>query len=76
MRGMATFRSTTAAASTAPVVASSFHVGAHVIRVTKIMEGRWTFAIDEQASSGSYATQAEAWEAGVRDADRLDRGAA
>jgi len=30
-------------------------------------------AVDEASLSGSFGTQAEAWEAGVREADRLDR---
>jgi hypothetical protein len=50
-------------------------VGAHVVRVAKIMEGRWTMSVDETPGSSSYATQAEAWEAGVREADRRDREA-
>lgn len=41
--------------------------------VTKMLEGRWAAAVDEVALSGSYPTQADAWEAGVREADRRDR---
>ncbi len=51
----------------------SFQVGAHVVQVAKVREGRWTVRIDETAVPCSYATQAEAWEAGVREADRIDR---
>ena len=58
-----------------PSIPSSFHVGAHVVRVTKVMEGRWTLTVDEAPGPNSYATQADAWEAGVREADRLDRAA-
>jgi hypothetical protein len=29
--------------------------------------------VDEASLAGSFGTQAEAWEAGVREADRLDR---
>jgi len=38
-----------------------------------VMEGRWTVAVDDSPVPGSYRTQADAWEVGVREADRLDR---
>ncbi len=50
-----------------------FQVGEHVVRVSKVMEGRWVAAVDEVALPNSYRTQADAWEAGVREADRVDR---
>ena len=53
-----------------------FHVGSHVVRICKVMEGRWTLTVDDAPGPNSFATQAEAWEAGVREADRLDRAAA
>jgi hypothetical protein len=37
------------------------------------MEGRWSVVVDGAPLSGTYRTQADAWEAGVRDADRRDR---
>ncbi len=49
-----------------------FHVGMHTLRVSKVTEGRWTFAVDDGEPSSTFPTQAEAWEAGVRAADRLD----
>jgi len=52
---------------------TTFAVGRHAARVTRVMEGRWTVEVDEAAVAGSYRTQADAWEAGVREADRLDR---
>ena len=52
-----------------------FHVGNHVVRIVKVMEGRWTMSVDDAPGASSFATQAEAWEAGVREADRLDRTA-
>jgi predicted metalloprotease with PDZ domain len=58
-----------------PPVVSTFHVGAHVVRLSKLMEGRWAVAVDEGTLATSYRTQADAWEAGVREADRLDRPA-
>ncbi len=54
-------------------VQSSFQVGQHVVRIEKVMEGRWCVEVDKGPLPSSYATQAEAWEAGVREADRLDR---
>jgi len=56
-------------------VSTIFHVGPHVLCVSKLREGRWTCTVDEGAPSSSFMTQAEAWEAGVREADRLDRAA-
>ncbi len=50
-----------------------FEAGKHVLRLSKVMEGRWSVAVDDAALSGSFRTQAEAWEAGVREADRLDK---
>lgn len=63
----------TAAAASIP---STFEVGKHLLRITKVMEGRWSVSIDENRHPSTFATQAEAWEAGVREADRLDRAAA
>ena len=52
-----------------------FHVGLHTLRVSKVMEGRWTFSVDEGEVSTTYPTQAAAWEAGVRAADAADHRA-
>jgi hypothetical protein len=63
--------------SPAPFVAPEktstfFHVGGHVLCVSKLREGRWTCTVDAGIPSPSFMTQAEAWEAGVREAARLD----
>ncbi len=50
-----------------------FNAGRHVLRLSRVLEGRWSVAVDEAVLSGCFGTQAEAWEAGVREADRLDR---
>jgi hypothetical protein len=55
---------------------TTYHVGEHKLSVAKVQEGRWTFTVDEGPVSGSYMTQAEAWEAGIREADRIDRSVA
>jgi hypothetical protein len=51
----------------------SFQAGNHVVRVTKVMQGRWLVAVDGGSTGGSFATEADAWEAGVREADRIER---
>ena len=51
---------------------TTFEVGAHVLLVAKVQERRWTVAVDTRVLDARYDTQADAWEAGVREADRLD----
>jgi aryl-alcohol dehydrogenase-like predicted oxidoreductase len=53
-------------------ITTVFHVGMHELRVSKVSEGRWTFAVDGGETSSTFPTQAAAWEAGVRAADHLD----
>lgn len=53
-------------------ISTVFHVGTHELRVSKVSEGRWTFAVDGTDASSTFPTQAAAWEAGVRAADHLD----
>lgn len=50
----------------------TFHVGKHLVRLSG-RPGVWSADVDGAALAHSYSTQAEAWEAGVREADRLDR---
>jgi len=59
-----------AAVLSMPVV---FRVGAHALRVGQIAEGRWNVSLDDGPPTGPYATQVDAWEAGVRLADSADR---
>jgi hypothetical protein len=58
------------------VIPSIFEVGRHVVRVLKLNAGRWSVSVDDTPLPSTYATQAEAWESGVREADRIDRVAA
>ena len=51
---------------------TTFVVGAHTLLVAKVNERRWTVTVDGRPIDHSYDTQAEAWEAGVREAHRLD----
>jgi hypothetical protein len=53
-----------------PVV---YRVGEHALRIGQIAEGRWNVSVDGGPVAGPYATQVEAWEAGVRLADSADR---
>lgn len=49
-----------------------FNVGTHLLRLS-CWKGRWTVIVDAAAVDRSYPSEADAWEAGVREADRLDR---
>ncbi len=59
------------ATSSLPIV-TRFRVGNHEVQVSKD-EGRWAVTVDGVALSNWFMTQAEAWEAGVREVDRLER---
>jgi hypothetical protein len=54
---------------------ASFQVGRHTLLLW-LDQRRWSMSLDGAAGSVTFETQAEAWEAGVREADRLDRTAA
>jgi hypothetical protein len=45
------------------------------VKVSRSALGRWTSSVDGGPSSNTFDTQVDAWEAGVREADRLDRAA-
>jgi hypothetical protein len=53
----------------------TFAVGRHTVVVAR-QDRRWTVSVDGVAASATYGTEADAWEAGVRTADGLDRSAA
>jgi hypothetical protein len=57
----------------AAALPASFQVGRHEVRVARVNEGRWLLQVDGVPLDGSYRSEAEAWEAGVREADRRDR---
>jgi hypothetical protein len=46
---------------------------ARALAVTCVTEGRWTVSVDGGPVPGTFGSQAEAWEAGVRAADVRDR---
>ncbi|HET9552072.1 MAG TPA: hypothetical protein VFP50_03830 [Anaeromyxobacteraceae bacterium] len=51
---------------------TTYEVGAHAVKVTRITEGRWSVSVDGGPElATTYPTQVDAWEAGVRAADRL-----
>ncbi|HEX9244260.1 MAG TPA: hypothetical protein VF875_17585 [Anaeromyxobacter sp.] len=55
---------------------TTFVVGTHAIVLAKAPGSeRWTLTLDGTLSSVTFQTEVEAWEAGVRGADQLDRPA-
>lgn len=56
---------------------TSFVVGAHTVVVAKLStNGRWSVTVDGSRSESTFESEVDAWEDGVRTADRLDRGGA
>ncbi len=51
---------------------TSYQVGKHVVQISNA-NGRWAVVVDEAQLSRWFVNPAEAWAAGVREADRLDR---
>jgi hypothetical protein len=64
-----------AAEEEALVGAACFQVGGHLVRLSRANE-RWHVTVDAVSFERWYPSEAEAWEAGVREADRLDQLAA
>ena len=52
-----------------------FEVGTHKVTVTLGANWSWSCTVDTAPVEGWFMTQVEAWEAGVHEADRLDRAA-
>jgi hypothetical protein len=50
----------------------TFQVAEHRVLLSG-REGAWSVGVDEKSLPNGFATEAEAWEAGVREVDRLDR---
>ena len=46
---------------------------AHSLAITCMTGGRWTVSVDGEPVQGSFESQAEAWAAGVREADTRNR---
>ena len=52
---------------------TAFHVGDHGLLLTQLAPSwRWTATMDGRLLEGTFQSQAEAWEAGIREADRVD----
>ena len=51
---------------------TTFRVGTHELRIW-MQEGRWYVAVDGVQLPIWHKVQADAWTAGVTEADRLDR---
>jgi hypothetical protein len=45
----------------------------HSLGIRYVAEGRWSVSVDGGPASGTFGTQVEAWEAGVRAAETQDR---
>lgn len=56
----------------AGTIASIFRAGTHEVRVW-MKDGRWYVAVDGAELPIWHKVQADAWTAGVTEADRLDR---
>jgi hypothetical protein len=54
-------------------LASKFQVRAHTLCLFTLKNFTWVVVIDDTRLPGTFMTQAEAWTAGVREADRIDR---
>ena len=55
---------------------TTFVVGAHAIVLAKAPGSeRWTLTLDGTLSGSTFEPEVEAWEEGLRGADRLDRQA-
>jgi len=64
----------TSPADELPARPTTFIVGEHTVVVAQVVPSwRWTVTVDGRLLDATFQTQAEAWEAGVRDADRLDQ---
>ncbi len=52
---------------------TTFMAGTHAVVVQRLApSGRWALSVDGQGSEMTFESEVEAWEAGVRTADRLD----
>lgn len=59
-----------------PCRPTTFIVGTHSVVLTKVTPaGRWSLAVDGHPGERTFETEVEAWEEGVRAADRLDTAA-
>jgi hypothetical protein len=50
-----------------------YEVGRHLVRLTQERDG-WAVSVDGLVHGQRYASAAEAWSAGLRTAEALDRG--
>jgi hypothetical protein len=55
-----------------PSLPVRFEVGTHVV-IVELQGRRWSMSVDGQTTATTFPSEAEAWEAGVREADRIDR---
>jgi hypothetical protein len=55
-----------------PPAAEVYEVGRHLVGVA-LSHGSWAASVDGRALPRRFESRAEAWSAGVAEADRLDR---
>jgi hypothetical protein len=55
-----------------PTELKNFHVGTRLVRLS-CSSGRWNVSVESAALDRWYTSEADAWEAGVREVDRLER---
>ena len=54
---------------------TTFRVGIHALVLAKPRgSNRWTLTLDGTLSASTFETEVEAWEEGIRAADKVDRG--
>lgn len=46
-----------------------FKAGEHTLSISLVSEGRWVVSVNDVPLGSTFATQVDAWEAGVRAAD-------
>lgn len=54
-------------------IPTHYAVGPHTVTVMMGMDWRWSVSVDGAALPNTFDSQVEAWEAGVREADRRDK---
>lgn len=56
-----------------PAIPVVFEVGGHTLHLSMQPDWRWSLTVDGVRQAGLFMSQVEAWEAGVREAARLDQ---
>ena len=54
-------------------LAATFQVQTHTLHLFATRNHTWVAVVDDSQLPGRFITQVEAWEAGIREAGRIDR---